>query len=299
MIKLTVHTATYNRAYILTKAFKSLMRQTCKDFEWVITDDGSTDNTEMLVRGWMEDENVFFPIVYNKTNHLGLNRALKSGMEKSTSDWFMRLDSDDYLLPKTIEMVLKWIDEIKDDFSFAGVGYARCFPDGKYMKAQNPLIDPDIGYVDATNIERADYNLDMDMNEAYRLSILKKYPAPLWDGELFSPEQLVTNQIALDGYKIRWHADRLYICEYRDDGLTKDSSIVKTNPMGYAMMHNQNMRIKRRFFDKCKSAVQMTALSLFAGNISYLKQTNCPMATILTFPVGCLLAIRRKIQFRN
>ena len=49
MPKLTIHTATYNRAYILGKAYDSLRKQTNKDFEWIITDDGSEDHTEELV----------------------------------------------------------------------------------------------------------------------------------------------------------------------------------------------------------------------------------------------------------
>ena len=295
MPKITIHTATYNRAYILSKAYESLRAQTCKDFEWIITDDGSSDDTELLVEAWMREDNGF-PIIYNKLNHVGLNRALDSGIEKSNSDWFMRLDSDDTIIPETVEKVLLWINEIKDNDSFVGIGYAKCYPDGSYMRNQIPIIDFEVGYVDATNIERK--KLNMDMNEVYRTELLRKYPATVWKGEMFSPEQLVTNKIALDGYKIRWRADKLYICEYRDDGLTKDNLIVKNNPMGYAMMYNQNIIINKSFVKKCKSAIQMTALSIYAGNISYLKESNCKAATILTLPLGALLAVRRKKQFK-
>ncbi|MBQ7203715.1 MAG: glycosyltransferase family 2 protein [Eubacterium sp.] len=297
MPKITIHTATYNRAYILSKAYESLRAQTCKDFEWIITDDGSSDDTELLVEAWMREDNGF-PIIYNKLNHVGLNRALDSGIEKSNSDWFMRLDSDDTIIPETVEKVLLWINEIKDNDSFVGIGYAKCYPDGSYMRNQIPIIDFEVGYVDATNIERKKLNMDMDMNEVYRTELLRKYPATVWKGEMFSPEQLVTNKIALDGYKIRWRADKLYICEYRDDGLTKDNLIVKNNPMGYAMMYNQNIIINKSFVKKCKSAIQMTALSIYAGNISYLKESNCKAATILTLPLGALLAVRRKKQFK-
>lgn len=65
MAILTIHTATYNRGYILGQAYESLRSQTNKDFEWIITDDGSTDNTEELVRSWMNEDNGF-PIIYNK-----------------------------------------------------------------------------------------------------------------------------------------------------------------------------------------------------------------------------------------
>ena len=124
MPKLTIHTATYNRAYILGKAYDSLRKQTNKDFEWIITDDGSEDHTEELVRSWLNEENGF-EIRYNKLSHVGIPRALNSGVEKARTDWFMMLDSDDYLLPETVEKVLLWLDEIKDMPEYSGIGFAR------------------------------------------------------------------------------------------------------------------------------------------------------------------------------
>ncbi len=295
-MKLTIHTATYNRAYILGKAYESLCAQTCKDFEWVITDDGSTDGTEELVRSWQARDNGF-PIVYNPLPHVGLPRALNSGIERASGTWFMRLDSDDHLVPETVEKVLEWTAEIEDKEEFVGVGFAKCQPDGRFMKDQVPLIDPETGYVDATNIERAKYHLDMDMCEAQRTSLLRKYPHQYWPTEKFAPEQLNHNEMALAGYKYRWRAEKLYICDYLNDGLTQNDRIVKQNPMGFAMMHNQNMLLRGSFREKLKCAAYMTALCLYAGHPSYLKKSNCMAATILSFPLGVALAVRRKMQF--
>ena len=228
-MKLTIHTATYNRAYILGKAYESLCVQTCKDFEWIITDDGSTDGTDVLVRSWQEKENGF-PIVYNPLKHVGLPRALNSGVACASGLWFMRLDSDDHLLPCTVEKVLGWIAEIEDQEEFVGIGFARCQPDGSFMKNQTPLIDPD-GYVDASNTEREKYHLDMDMCEAERTSLLRRFPHQVWPTESFAPEQLNHNAMALAGYKYRWRAEKLYICDYLTDGLTQNDRIVKNNPM--------------------------------------------------------------------
>ena len=295
-MKLTIHTATYNRAYILPQAYESLKAQTCKDFEWIITDDGSTDETCELVRSWQAQDNGF-SIVYNPMPHVGLPRALNSGVEKAAGDWFMRLDSDDHLVPQTVERVLEWIAEIEDRPEFVGVGFARFQPDGSFMKPQTPLIDPIVGYLDCTNIERSKYCLDMDMCEAERISILRQYPHQVWPGESFAPEQLNHNAIALAGYKYRWRTDKLYICDYLTDGLTRNDTIVARNPMGYAMMHNQNMLLHSDFPEKCRCAMQMTALALYAGHPGYLLRSNCPAATLLTLPLGILLAIRRHIQF--
>lgn len=294
-MKLTIHTATYNRAYILGKAYESLCAQTCKDFEWIITDDGSTDGTDVLVRSWQEKENGF-PIVYNPLKHVGLPRALNSGVACASGQWFMRLDSDDHLLPCTVEKVLGWIAEIEDQEEFVGVGFAKCQPDGSFMKNQTPLIDPD-GYVDASNTEREKYHLDMDMCEAERTSLLRRFPHQVWHTESFAPEQLNHNAMALAGYKYRWRAEKLYICDYLTDGLTQNDRIVKNNPMGYAMMHNQNILLSKTFFEKCRCAMQMTALALYAGHPEYLKESNNMAATILTFPLGAALSVRRRMQY--
>lgn len=295
-MKLTIHTATYNRAYILPKAYESLRAQTCKDFEWIITDDGSTDGTDQLVRQWQMEDNGF-SIVYNPLPHVGLPRAINSGVEKASGAWFLRLDSDDHLLPQTVERVLEWIAEIEDRPEFVGVGFTRCQPDGRFMKDQMPLIDPSVGYVDASNIERAAYHLDMDMCEAERVSLLRRFPHQVWPTESFAPEQLNHNAMALAGYKYRWRCEKLYICDYLTDGLTRSDSIVKRNPMGFAMMHNQNMLLRSSFREKLSCAMQMTALSLYAGNPSYLRKSNCMAATVLSFPLGFALSIRRRMQY--
>ena len=168
MRKITVHTAAYNRGYILGKAYESLLAQTCKEFEWIITDDGSTDRTEEIVRDWQARDNGF-EIFYQKMDHAGLPRALNSGVAYAHTEWFMRLDSDDWIKPETIASVQKWLDEIHGDQSFVGIGFMRCHSDGTNMKDQNPIIDPDKGYIDATNIERKVYHLDMDISVlAYR-----------------------------------------------------------------------------------------------------------------------------------
>ena len=54
--KITVFTPTYNRGYILNKLYESLKKQTVNKFEWLIVDDGSTDQTEQLVQSWIKTE---------------------------------------------------------------------------------------------------------------------------------------------------------------------------------------------------------------------------------------------------
>ena len=296
MPKLTIHTATYNRGYILEKAYLSLCAQTVKDFEWLISDDGSTDNTEQMVRSWQERDNGF-PIHYQKLDHVHIPRALNSGVARASTEWFMKLDSDDYLLPNAVENILRWLDEIKDMDKMGGIGFARCYPDGRFMKDQTPRIDPEKGYVDAGHIEREKYNLNMDMCEVHRTELFRQYPFQRWPDEMYAPEQLNFNEIAMAGWKLRWRADKLYVCEYLSDGQTMDDRLVKNNPMGFAMMHNQNLLLKKGLRRQFHSAAQMIALSAYAGHLEYLLHSNNKPMTLLALPYGLALSLRRKKQY--
>jgi len=298
MPNITIHTASFNRAYILGKAYESLRAQTCKDFEWIISDDGSTDNTEELVRRWQNEDNGF-EIIYSKLPHVGFPRALNDGIRLSNTDWFMMLDSDDYLLPETVETIIPWIQEIEGLEKIAGIGVTRCYPDGSFMKKQTPKIDPAIGYVDASNSDRAKYNLNMDCFEVNRTALLRKYPFQYWPTEEYAPPGLNYNAMSLAGWKWRWRVAKLYICEYLGDGLTKSNKKVKNNPMGYAMMYNQDLLRFPKFTSRCYNAIQMIALCTYAGHFDYLGKSNAPWITALVLPVGLILGVRRIMQFNK
>lgn len=293
---LTIHTATYNRAYILSQAYDSLCRQTSKDFEWIITDDGSTDNTKELVGQWIKEAD--FPIIYNPLKHVGIPRALNSGVLKASTGWFMMLDSDDFILPQTAEKACRWLKEIEDDDRFAGIGFARCFPNGDYMKNQVPIM-ANGEYTDCSHLERKNYNLNMDMCEIHRTSLFRKFPFQYWPTEKYAPEQLNFYEIALHGYVLRWRAEKLYICEYLPDGQTKDDRLVNNNPMGFSMMYNQLLKTETGFRNRCRNASRMTALAMYAKHPEYLLKSTRAGYTFLTLPFGIILAVRRMIQFNK
>ena len=71
---LTIFTPTYNRAHTLPRTYESLCRQSCKEFIWLIVDDGSTDQTAELVRRWQDEDNGF-PIPYLYTENGGMHTA--------------------------------------------------------------------------------------------------------------------------------------------------------------------------------------------------------------------------------
>jgi glycosyltransferase involved in cell wall biosynthesis len=108
--KITVFTPTYNRAYILDRVYKSLINQTNKSFVWLIVDDGSTDNTESLVKKWIKEDKI--EIKYYKQKNGGKQRAHNKAVKLTDTDLFICLDSDDYFTKDAIEILLNSWNEV-------------------------------------------------------------------------------------------------------------------------------------------------------------------------------------------
>ena len=294
----TVFTATFNRAYILPKLYESLCLQSIKDFEWLIVDDGSNDETESLVTRWKKENNGF-EIRYIKKENAGKPRAINLGVTLAQGKYFFMVDSDDYLLPTAVEKMSVWVNDIDTLDDYIGVGAAKGYSESRYIKGIPPKTNEN-GYIDATNLERKYYDLDADMCEAYRTDIFRKFPMAEWPGEKFAPEQIALNEIALAGYKLRWRPDIIYICDYLEDGLTKGSrSLEKNNPMGYAMMYNHMLKYGYRPLKMLYCACQAIAYAFYGKHPEYILKMNNRVLTIIALPIGAVLAVRRAQQFRK
>lgn len=294
---LTIHTATYNRAHTLPQVYQSLKNQTCFDFDWFVTDNGSTDNTATLFAEWTKEPNPF-QIHYHQIPERGLPRALNYGITHIQGRYFFMLDSDDELLPNAVEEILKGIQQVDQMKQYVGVGFVKVLPNGQPIKGVWPLTNCE-GYVDCTNLERKKYQLDADMCEAYKTDIIRRYLFPVWEDEIFAPEQLCLDRMALDGYLVRWFNKPVYKCEYLEDGLTKGNwNLLRNNKMGYAMLSNLKMQTEERMKRKYKAAAQHIALSIVAGHPEYILKSSKPWMTFFAFPYGILLSFRRRFQFR-
>jgi len=104
---ISVLTTTWNRAHVLHRVYDSLTRQKTRDFEWVVVDDGSIDDTPSLLNHWQEEAD--FPIIwYRYANNRGRNAALNAGRSLVSGDYTLILDSDDALLEDALEVVSYW-----------------------------------------------------------------------------------------------------------------------------------------------------------------------------------------------
>lgn len=188
---LTIFTATYNRAHLIVNLYASLKRQKNFDFEWLVVDDGSTDNTSELFQNILKEKSSF-QIRYYKQENQGLIRALNRGVSLAKGQYFAKIDSDDYVVDDYIETISNWIREISNLKDIYAVGGLRVDNKGRPLKGVWPLI-PDKGYLDISDLERRErtyLNLDADMSEAWKTDVLRAHPFPVWPIEKFAPEQI-------------------------------------------------------------------------------------------------------------
>lgn len=229
----TVFTPTYNRAYILGDLYHSLQRQTCMDFEWLIVDDGSADDTEALVASWQGEKNPF-PIRYVYQENGGKCRAINRGLKEADGRLFFTVDSDDYLTDDAIEKVIRWDGELPRDGHFCGyVGNRGITP----TQTPNRLFPG--GYLDGTALDRYD-QVDGERAFVFYTEIHRKYLYPEFPGEKFLTEAVTWDLMAHDGYKMRFYNDIIWIWEYKDDGLTRAGyRVFLENPQGTGLFFRQ------------------------------------------------------------
>lgn len=245
-VKVTVFTPTYNRAYIIKQLYQSLCAQTCRDFEWLVVDDGSVDNTEELFQKW-QLECKAFPIRYYKKENGGKCRAINYALDLAQGELFFTVDSDDYLTEDAVEKIVHWESELPKDENYCGIA-------GNLGTAKEETINRmfETEYFDGTLLDR--YRcVDGERAIVIYTDIHKKYRYPEFEGEKFMTEAVVWNRMANDGYKMRFYNDIIWIYEYRADGLTKaGNTLFLNNPKGYGLWIKekaefQNIALKEKF----------------------------------------------------
>lgn len=227
MSLITIFTPTYNRRQLIERLYQSLLLQTQKNFEWLVVDDGSTDDTENFFEPLLSEQKPF-PIRYIKQENGGKHRAINNGVKKASGELFFIVDSDDYLTEDAVEKINQWVKILDDSHKWAGIAGLKGQTKNRVLGQHNSSSK----FIDAKNNERRKCKLLGDKAEIYFTDVLKKYPFPEISGENFISEELVWNAIARDGYYLRWFNEIIYICDYLEGGLTKNNTKDKCNPQG-------------------------------------------------------------------
>lgn len=292
---ITVLTPTYNRAYTLERAYESLINQTNKNFEWLIVDDGSNDNTKELVDKFIRDG--IIKIRYFYKDNGGKHTALNYGIEKLNTLYVLILDSDDYLKEDCIEIVLdKWNKYYKNK-KIGCLSFLKVYPDEKIIGKEYNEAEVISNHIDF----RYNRSLLGDMCEVFRSRVLRKYPFPVFENERFLSEAIVWNKIAFD-YDTVYINSPIYVADYLIDGLS--SSLLRLryySPNG--ALENANMFLNKRFkfLIRVKNAILYDGFSLIAGKDfrSIVNNSNSKMLAFLFFPVGLIFYWLLKLKFNN
>lgn len=283
---ITVFTPTYNRAYTLPKLYHSLLEQTCKDFEWLIVDDGSTDETEQLISNLIIERDTTssqFPIRYIKQANGGKHRAINKGVEEAKGELFFIVDSDDYLTSDAVEWVSKTAEPIICDDSFAGLSGIRVHPDMTKIGSKK-----NFGTIDATSSEiRGIYHVTGDLAEIYKTDVLKKFPFPDIPGEKFCSEGLIWRRIARSGLKLRYIYYKIYVCEYLNDGLTEGKfRLRRDNPEYSMLLDSEGVKGNALFYDKVRQAINFWRYSENSKKTFVQKCNQIGWVYIWCYPLG-------------
>lgn len=291
MTLLSVITPSYNRAHTLSRCYDSLKRQSSKAFEWIIVDDGSTDETQKAISSFSDDA---FPIFRILKENGGKHTALNAAHPYIHGDYVLILDSDDYLTDTAVSEVLTAWKRYDGNKQVGILTFLKGDPSGEPVCTAEDYDTP----VDVLRYRRKS-RTGSDCCEVIRSELFKKYPFPVFEGEKFISECALWNRVGRD-HKCVYIDSVIYICEYLQDGLTRSGRSMRLkNPRGG--MFTSNLRMDRRNYlgQRWKYGILFTCYGRFAnkGLRQQLKETDHPALAAACYPFGSMLSLLWKRKY--
>lgn len=287
-LELTVLTATYNRAAFLKRCYESLRAQTCKKFEWLIVDDGSTDETQKVVEELQKCRDEFSIRYYKKSNG-GKHTALNYSHPYINGKWTILLDDDDMLTAGAVEMILEYCNKYSGKRKIGCLSFQKGDVEGKALVdwgEGNDIISNAIDF-------RINARRFGDCAEVIKSEVLKNYPFPKFEKERFLPEDHLWINSAYE-YDTVYIRKIIYIAEYQEGGLTKCGKNMRLkNPCGgvYSCSLYFNRRFK--FVIRLRKAILFNAYALATKSwFENYKQVKNKMLCMVTFPVGLFFFLK-------
>lgn len=277
---LTIFTPAYNRAHTLHRCYDSLKKQSCKDFIWLIVDDGSTDNTAALVKEWQNIDNGF-EIKYIYKQNGGMHTAHNTAYENIDTELNVCIDSDDYLADDAAKKIIEFWKENGSN-KYAGiVGLDADFNNNIIGNEFNKNIKSTTlsGYY--RNGGKGDKKL------VYRTDLMKKYPPyPVFEGEKYVSlgyKYLLCDQ----DYELLVLNEVLCNVEYQEDGSSMNmfKQYLK-NPKGFAFIRKVDMKYNKTILENFKSCIHYVSSSIISRNRKFIKESPKRFLTICAIPFG-------------
>lgn len=278
---ISVFTPAYNRSTYLGRLYQSLLRQSNTDFEWIIVDDGSTDDTQETVAGLIAENKI--AIKYCKQINSGKHIAINKGLSLASGILFFIVDSDDYLTDDSLAKIWLYWNKLTlhpDLSSFAGLCGTKIFEDGSVIGGENTYSVLELTMFDY----RYRKNIKGDKAEVFITEVLRKFPFPVISDERFCSEVLVWNRLSTS-YKLLFFNEPIYIAEYLEGGLTHSSLKVRIkNPKYTTLVYKEMSNYSELpILTRIKSVINYWRFSF------YIKETLFKKNNFLQFKLGVLL----------
>ncbi len=287
---LTIFTPTYNRQNTLPRLYNSLCQQDCQDFEWLVVDDGSTDDTENLILEYKEISS--FPIIYIKQTNGGKHTAHNTALKYAKGEYFFTVDSDDWLSENSISKIKRIIyceNQVKSSL-VAGILALKSYENGATI-GQRFSTD---------NVTTSLSELEHTGNNGERTVILKAviarhYPFPIIDGERFVTESVIYDRIA-QRYKFFVTNEVLTVCEYQPNGLSSNPKrLMYYNPGGYIIYFVQRADSTDSLTELIKYLTQVNAFNIiYKGTTKLPNVAKHKILYWITKPLGWIASIHYK-----
>ncbi|EOP66405.1 MULTISPECIES: glycosyltransferase family 2 protein [Bacillus cereus group] len=280
---LTVFTPTFNRAYTLHLCYESLKRQTCKDFVWLIIDDGSTDNTRELVEQWVSEGSI--TIIYHYQENQGMHGAHNTAYRLIDTELNVCIDSDDYMADDAVEKIINFWNE-NGNYNYAGIIGLDANFNGDIIGTKMPedVKESTLSWLYAEHKMRGDKKL------VYRSELTRNTPPyPIFSGENYCP--LSYKYILIDQeYPLLIMNEVLCFVEYLDDGSSMNIiKQYKKNPRGFSFFRKVAMKYAPSLKEKFREAIHYVSSNIMIKNYKFLNESPCKWITIMAIPFGTML----------
>lgn len=282
MPTLTVFTLAYNRAYCLHKCYESLLRQTCRDFEWLVVDDGSTDHTKALVEQWIQDAKI--PIRYIYKENGGMHTGYNTAYDNIFTELAVSIDSDDYMTDDAVEIITECWKADKDE-KYAGMVFLDITEDKKVIGTEMPNIKSATVY-DLYNR----MGVKGDKKQVYRPELIRPFKSPVFEGEKLFPTCFKYFQVDLT-HEMLIYNKPVCVVEYMPDGYTKNIvKLYKKNLNNYIFYRKFIMTYPNAtLWHRYRFAIHYIAECLLAKDIHFLRHSPRKLLTFAAIPGGLLL----------
>lgn len=293
MKRLTVFTPSYNRAGLLPRLYKSLCRQTSKEFLWLIVDDGSTDETKELVEKWQNENRIEIQYVYKENG--GMHTGHNTAYSMIETELNVCIDSDDRMPDNAIENILKEWNSVADKLKIAGIIGLDADKNGELIGTEIPT---DLKYGNLSDLYHK-HKVKGDKKLVIRTDIVKNYPPyPEYLGEKLVPLDTLYLLIGRD-YDFIYSNEIYCIVEYQPDG--SSNTIFKQyiqSARGFAYSRKIQIKYEPGIINRFKNYIHLVSSAIFAKDIELAFKNVNPLMTLLAFPFGIVLNIyiRSKIK---